>query len=148
MSEPCPLCGAQYPDDETCRQRFERCLALEFEDAIAATVHHLTVSCYMLQHNAYSRETWLAARKMLAQFIEEDVSPAEMRKQIASQVDNARRANPLTRGEKLAEFDQICWSSSLAQVHLDDPERYCREIRLWAESILHDTAPLIQRLKV
>ena len=148
MPDPCPLCGAQYPDDETCRQRFERCLALEFEDPIAATVHHLTVPCYMLQHNAYSRETWLAARKMLAQFVKEGVSPVEMRKQIAGQVDDARRATPLTRGENLAEFDQIRWSSTLAQVHLDEPERYCREIRLWAESILRDTAPLMQRLKV
>jgi hypothetical protein len=45
-------------------------MALEYENPSAyGAVHHLTVACYMLQHNAYSRDVWLEARKMLAQFI-------------------------------------------------------------------------------
>ena len=72
MTGPCPLCHAEYPSGETCQERFERCLALEFENpGTYGAVHHLTVACYMLQHNRYSREGWLQARALLAEFVKQ-----------------------------------------------------------------------------
>ncbi len=56
-------------------------MALEYENPIAwGAVHHLTVTCYMLQHNAYSGDVWLEARKMLAQFIQEGHFEAHLRR--------------------------------------------------------------------
>ncbi len=53
MTNKCPECGAELPPGERCEERFNLCLALEYENPAAyGRVHHLTVACYMLQHNA------------------------------------------------------------------------------------------------
>lgn len=55
---PCPDCGAQIADGETCRMLFDQLLAHEytFPEAFGA-VHHLTVAAYSLQHpRGYSRD--------------------------------------------------------------------------------------------
>lgn len=143
MSQKCPRCGAEYPSDEQCRNRFERSMALEYENPAAwGAVHHLTVLCYMLQHNEYSREVWLEARKMLAQFIEGDITPDTMRKRNRSKFDSAHRTWSVTKGPKLPEFDAVVWSRTIADIRLDDPETYCADVRLWAVSILKDTESL------
>ncbi len=92
MTQKCPRCGAEYPSAEAYQQRFERCLALEYENPIAfGAIHHLSVACYMLQHNAYSRDVWLIDRDMLAQFVRDGVTPVEMRRQIRARFDSGRR---------------------------------------------------------
>ena len=145
MSQKCPLCGAEYPAGESCQDRFSRCMALEYENPAAyGAVHHLTVTCYMLQHNAYSREVWLEARKMLSQFIQGGVTPADMRKRNRSRFDNAHRAWSVTKGARLSEFETIVWSCTIADLRLDDPETYCSDVRLWAIRILSDTKTIMQ----
>jgi len=145
MTHKCPQCGAEYTSDEGCRDRFDLCMALEYENPTAwGSVHHLTVACYMLQHNAYSREVWLEARKMLAQFIQGGITPSDVRKRNRSRFDSAHRAWSVTKGPKLAEFDAIVWSRTIADVRLDDPETYCSDVRLWAISVLRDTESLFQ----
>ena len=50
MPEKCPQCGAEYPSGGDCWDRFGLCMAKEFEDPDTwGAVHHLTVTCYMLQ---------------------------------------------------------------------------------------------------
>jgi len=122
-------------------------MAVEYENPGAyGAVHHLTVTCYMLQHNAYSRDVWLEARKMLAQFIEGSVTPEAMRKRNRSRFDSAQREWSVTKGARLPEFDAIVWSRTIAGVCLDDPETYCADVRLWADSILSDSEALMLRL--
>jgi len=140
MSQKCPQCGAEFPSGEQCRDRFDLCLAMEFENPVTfGAVHHLTVACYMLQHNAYSRDVWLEARKMLAQFVQKGVTPAAMRRQNRSRFDSGRRTWSVTKGAKLSEFDTITWSRTIADVRLDYPEVYCTDVKQWAKSILEDT---------
>ena len=116
---------------------------MEFENpATFGAVHHLTVACYMLQHNGYSREGWLEVRKMVAQFVEEGVKPAEVRKRNQSRFDSRQREWSITKGPKLAEFDTITWSRTIADVRLDDPQSYCADVECWAESVLADTETL------
>jgi hypothetical protein len=147
MSQKCPHCGAEYPSNEQCRDRFDLCLALEFENpTVFGSVHHLTVLCYMLQHNEYSRDTWLEARKMIAQFIQEGATPLAMRKQNRSRMDSLQRTWSVTKGEKLSEFDTIAWTHTIADVRLDNPEIYCSDVRLWTAGILKDTESLMQEL--
>jgi hypothetical protein len=145
MSHKCPQCGAEFPSDEQCRDRFDLCMAMEYENPAAyGAVHHLTVACYMLQHNAYSREVWLEAREMLAQFIREGMTPAEMRKQKRSRFDSGHRKRRVTAGEKLEEFGTIVWSRTIADVRLDNPRVYRADVELWVTSVLADTQPLVQ----
>ena len=141
MSAHCLACGAIWTADETCRGRFEACLALEYEHPRAfGAVHHLTVLCYMLQHNEYSRESWLEARQMLFDFIYNDVLPADMRQRLSGKVNSGRRTTSITRGPKLAEFSTIVWSHTIAQVRLDTPAIYCADVEQWAKAVLADTA--------
>ena len=147
MSQKCPRCGAQFPSAELCRNRFDLCLALEYENPTAfGAVHHLMVACYMLQHNEYSRDVWLEARNMIARFIREGVTPEEMRKQNRSKFDNGHRRWSVTKGAKLPEFDAIVWSRTIAGVRLDNPENYCADVELWANSVLADTETFIEEL--
>ena len=117
-----------------------RCLALEFENpATFGAVHHLTVSCYYLQHNLYSREGWLHSRQLLALFVEQGLPPEQVRRQQSQAFNNQNRAWSVIHGEKLSGFDRIIWTRTLADVRLDDPLQYCQDIRTWAASILEST---------
>lgn len=139
----CPECGADWTVDESCQTRFEQCMALEFENPAAfGAAHHLSVACYMMQHNLYSRPAWLEAHRMLAQFIQGEITTEDYRKRQESKFDQSRRVWRVTRGEKLAAFKTIVWSRTIADVHLTDPGQYCADVRLWAESVLADTASL------
>jgi hypothetical protein len=123
-------------------------MAMEFETPTTfGAVHHLTVACYMLQHNAYSRNVWLEARKMIVQFTQEGMTPAEMREQNRSRLDSGHRTWSVTKGVKLSEFDNIVWSRTIADVRLDNPEVYCTDVNDWALSVLEDTDALVRNLK-
>lgn len=136
---PCPLCGAPL-GPETCEARFHACLALEYEHPTAyGAVHHLTVLCWMLQHNGYNQQSWLAARHMLAQFVHSHISPAAMRQQNGRSLNGRSPASSLLKGPKLPQFASLVWSRTLADVRLDTPEHYVADVRLWASAILADT---------
>ena len=143
MSEKCPECGAVIAPYEKCRDRFDLYLAKEFQDPTAfGAVHHLTVVCYMLQHNGYSREGWLDARKMLAQFVREGVTPSSMRKQNRAKLDSGKRDWSITKGTKLVRVQDIKWTRSIADVRQDDSEAYCADVKQWASSVLVDSETL------
>ncbi len=147
MLQKCLQCGAEVPLGRQCRDRFDLCLAYEYENPITfGAVHHLTVACYMLQHNAYSRKVWLEAREMVAQFMQQGITPADMRKQNHQRFDSGQRKWSITKGEKLSEFDTIIWSRTIADVRLDSPEIYCADVKRWAISVLEDTADLVEKL--
>ena len=140
MPYTCAQCGAVYLTDETCQERLEACLALEYENPAAyGAVHLLTVACYMLQHNLYSRPGWLEARQMVAQAIRLGISPAQIRKAYQRSLHSGQRNWSVTQGEKLAEFDAIRWSCTIADVQLESPERYIATVEQWAMAALEDT---------
>lgn len=140
MPQKCPQCGATIQLNQQCRDLFNLCLAVEFEHPTTyGTVHHFTVTNYMLQHNEYSKEGWLEARQMLAEFIQQGITPADIRRRNLSRFDSRNRKWSLTKGAKLSEFDAIVWSRAISDVRLDTPEIYCTDIKLWAASILVDT---------
>jgi uncharacterized Fe-S cluster protein YjdI len=148
MSRKCPLCGAEFPSGEECRDHFDLCLALEYENPVAwGAVHHLTVLCYMLQHNAYSSDVWLDARKMVVQFIQQGCSPADMLKQNRQIFNSGKRKWSVTKDAKLAEFETITWSCTIAAIRCDDPEIYCADVWHWAVCVLADTESIVQKQK-
>jgi len=147
MLQKCPQCGAEFPDDEQCHQRFDQCMAMEYENPNTfGAVHHLTVACYMLQHNRYSPDAWIEARKMVAQFLQEGITPAEMIRQNRSRLNSIHRRWSITKGAKLPEFNTIVWTRTMANIRFDNPKVYCADVKLWATSVLTDTELLLRKI--
>jgi hypothetical protein len=138
----CPNCGASFTADETCQDRFTLSQLKEVEQPGYYAVHHLSVPCYMLQHNAYSREGWLEVRKLLAKFVHEGWTPAMARRQIRVSADSGHRNWSFTKGAKLPDVGQIAWTYTIADVRLDTAEAYCADVRQWAKRILADSEQL------
>lgn len=133
MTTKCPQCGAPLASGETCRDRFDATQLKELEHpASYYTVHHLSIPCYMLQHNLYSRKGWLATRQLLQRFIHEDLTLAEARREMQSMLDGGQRAWSLTWGAKLSQVDDVVWTRTIADVRLDTAEHYCADVRAWA----------------
>lgn len=139
----CPTCGAVFPSGETCEDYFNTGQLMEVENPTSYyNVHHLSVPCYMLQHNLYSREGWLAVRALLAEFVA-GLTPAEARRRNRQNWGSDQRKWSITKGPKLPGVEQIVWSRTVADVRLDMAEHYCADVRRWAESVLADSAPLV-----
>jgi hypothetical protein len=148
MPAKCPKCGAEYPAGETCRDRFNLCLAAEFEHPDTyGMVHMLNVAGYMLQHNEYSREGWLWTRESVSGVLRGDVTPEDARRRDRGALDSGRRAWSVTRGPKIPEVDALPWARTLADVRLETAEIYCADVRQWVMSVLADTEALAQELK-
>ncbi len=146
MSFTCPRCGAVFPSDETCQDRFNASQLKEIEQPAYYAVHHLSVPCYMLQHNVYSREGWLEVRKLLSKFVNDGWTPAMARRQNRVIADSGHRTWSFTRGAKLPGVEQIVWNYTIADVRLDTAEAYCADVRHWAASILADSEQLVRGL--
>jgi hypothetical protein len=143
MSTTCPVCGAILPNGTTCREFFDLSQLKEIEGPEYYAVHHLSVLCYMLQHNIYSRGGWLGAHDLLDQFIYRGLTTAAARRQNRKKLDNGKRDWSLTKGEKLPGVEAVKWTFTIADVRLDTAEHYCADAHKWAETILADTEQLV-----
>ena len=145
MVTTCPQCGAILASGEACIDRFNAAQIQEVENPDSYyAVHHLSVPCYMLQHNAYSRRGWLAARQLLHQFIYEGLTPIQARRQSRRTMDSGQGTWSLTKGDKLTQVDDIIWTRTIADVRIDTAEHYCADVRDWAIAVLADTEPLVR----
>ena len=79
---------------------------------------------------------------MLESFVIEGMSPGAMRAEINMQQTGAARKSSITRGPKWSAVSEINWSFKIADVQNDSPERYCADVRTWAQAILNDTQHL------
>jgi hypothetical protein len=138
MTYTCPKCGAAFIAGETCQDRFTASQLKEIEQPVYYSVHHMSVPCYMLQHNAYSRRGWIEVYKLLIKFVREDWTPEMARRQNRVAADSGKRDWSFTKGEKLPGVEDILWQYTIADVRLDAAEHYCADVRRWAESILQD----------
>ena len=89
----CAERGAILINGQTCEDHFHQMLFWEAENpAGGAEVHHLTVLCYHLQHpGRYSPAGLNEARRLLVEFVEHGLSPAEARQRSRARVDSSRR---------------------------------------------------------
>ncbi len=137
----CPVCGANLVGAGSCDQLWYRTQEKEFTDAGYGAVHHLSVPCYMIQHNAYSRAGFWQVRDLLQRFVL-GLEPQVFRRQEGAKQDNKQRSFSIVKGEKLNALDGRRWSFTVSDVRLENAEDYCRDVRQWAESVLVDTAEL------
>jgi hypothetical protein len=130
---PCPHCG-RAQDDETCRERFDLLLSLEFTDPAYGAVHHLTVPAYMLQHDGYSADAWPAARGLLRDFLEGGgMRPEDARRQPPQGIGS------VTQGPRFQPARRVAWRRTIGDVRTDDPDAYVADVKAWAYAIIADT---------
>lgn len=131
----CDECGAVSPDSRSCEEQFDELLALEYQDpAGAGRVHHLTVLCYMLQHNRYSDEGRAFAISMLEANLEQGTTPRELRQQARKALDSGTRTWKVTR--PAAVHQRIAWPMTIVDVCSGDPNGHNARIVKWAQSVL------------
>jgi len=135
----CPECGAAWVDGITCRDRFEQMLAWEFEYPEVNTVHHLMVVCYHLQHpSLYSPEGLRGAFHLLAEFLENGVTPGDVRRRDRQKLDSNVRKYKITGTSASHGVYQlpIHWTMTAADVIAGGPALYDHHVKKWAGSVL------------
>ena len=132
----CSECGAP---DNSCEERFNECLAKEFEDARYGRVHNLTVSAFMLQHSSrLTREGWLYERDLLREFILGGKSPEAIRTEQRDTVDSGKRSFKIKSKTGQPVIPPTNWSKTILDVRLDNAVDYCEDIIAWASATLAD----------
>jgi hypothetical protein len=106
-------------------------------------VHHLSVPCFMLQHNHYSREGWIRVRQVLVRF-PSGLTPQEAHRAYRNAIASGKRTYSFTKGPKLAGVESIGWTRTIADVRLDTAEHYCADVWAWAEGIVRDSEGLMR----
>lgn len=137
----CAECGATHVDGQTCRDDFHQMLFWENEDPARGEVHHLMVLSYHLQHpSLYSREGLAYARALLAEFVENELSPPEARQRNREAVNSGKREWSVTArpGNQGVYERPMRWTMTAADVVAGSAERYIENVRTWAVAT-HDT---------
>lgn len=144
MFSTCPQCGAHFLTEETCQDRFTQQQFKEVEQPAYYAVHHLSVPCFMLQHNAYSHRGWLEVFQLVDKFVHQGWTPDMARRAARVKADSGHRTWSFTKGPKLPGVEQIAWTFTVADVRLDTAAVYCADVRQWATSLLSDARSLWQ----
>ncbi len=136
----CPDCAADWSDGKTCTEHFHMMGFWELDDQLW-DVHHLMVLAYNLQHpHIYSPEALLNAKQMLVDFLENDISPQQMREKIQKQVDSgARKYRVKGTADNHGKYDSpVVWSMTCADVIAAGIENYYASVEKWAQSVLQN----------
>jgi Family of unknown function (DUF5946) len=135
----CPECQAALSGDRTCQDNFYQMGFWELENpAVYGIHHHLMVLCFHLQHpSLYSQQGLRGALLMLVEFIEQDVTPQEMRRRIRPQVDSQVRKFKITRTpENHGEYlYPVIWEMTSAGVVSGGIDNFVNNENIWAKSV-------------
>lgn len=140
-SEACPSCSASWPSGgHTCTEAFNKILAWELDHKLY-DVHHLLVLCFHIQHpELYSPEALIWALRALVEFLNTDLTPAELRQRAGHQFNPATRTHriqgtPESHGSYKNPPD---WSIHITDVVAGGLESYYASINSWSLSIYKD----------
>ena len=89
---------------------------------------------------------WLEARRMLARFVRQGAEPAAMARHARRLYDGSRRKWRFARGPRIAGFDTIAWTRTVAGLRMDDLEAYRADVERWAASVVADTEAFVRRM--
>lgn len=138
MQNICHECQAICTDHQTCLDCFHTMGFWELDHQLL-DVHHLMVLSFYLQHPQQMSPEWLqGAQWQLVQFLEQGVSPQEMRQQMAKHVDSGKRDYTMTaRPDSHAGYQYpITWTMTAKDVINAGIEQYYPSVEKWARSIL------------
>ena len=136
----CPECNTDWSDNQTCEDYFHMMGFWELDHQLY-DVHHLMVLSYYLQHPSSLSQEWLVgAKQQLIAYLEQGVTPQEMRKRIAPQVDSGVRQYKISASpESTAHYQHpILWSMRANDVVEAGMDAYYASVQAWASSILED----------
>ena len=134
----CPECGTDWSGGQTCTDHFHLMGFWELEKQLY-DVHHLMVLCYHLQHpSLYSPEGLRGAKQLLVLFLEEGLTPQQVRKRFGKAVDSGTRPYKI-KGASTAYgtyTHPVQWTMTAAEVTAAGLENYAATVRAWAGSVL------------
>lgn len=138
IANTCPECGAHWQGGKTCADHFHQMLEWEFTDPVAGSVHHLTVLCYYIQHPSLLSPEGLAEQQaLLRRFIEEGITPVEMRESIRDRVDSGKRDWSLKPKGQPASYDRpMPWPMTVSDAAGESLEGYVERVTAWANAVL------------
>jgi hypothetical protein len=137
----CSECGTELPSSRTCEDDFHQMLFWEAQDPSLATVHHLVVLCYHLQHpSLYSREGLEHAIKLLADFLDGGLTPQEARWRQRIQMDSGERTWKVTGSEDShgVYTRPVEWLMTARDVVRGGRAHYLDSVLAWAHKTLED----------
>lgn len=133
----CEQCGARGEGQRPCRRAFEALLAYENErPGVFASVHHLTVSCYCLQHPAgFAKEALVVWYDLLAWVTENEVPVYRLRRRMADRVSGLTAVMDSAAG--MPAGWPTHWARTVVDVYDAEaeppmPEEYVRRALDWA----------------
>ncbi len=136
----CPECGADWSDGLTCEEAFHQMGAWELENpSVYGAAHHLMVLSYHLQHpHLYSPEGLAQAQRLLVDFLERSITPAQVRRRDHRAVDSGQRKFKIKgTPEAYGSYTHpIAWTMTARDVVSAGLDRYVDNIHQWARSIL------------
>lgn len=148
----CEQCGAPQPDGASCRECFDALLAYENErPTVFFSVHHLTVTCYSLQHpHGYGHDVLAAWHALLADALDGRTTIAALRKRMGAQFAGAKRVRDASA--MLPPDWPRVWSMTVADVldareALPSEEEYVARAERWAAAVRHALDPVISHLQ-
>ena len=137
---PCPDCGAEIVEAETCRAKFEQLLAHEYEFPPAfGAVHHLTVAAYSLQHpRGYSADAIRMWRAIIAESLDGLATPAQFLQRARAQFGGEARVRE--PGSEPPDEWPRAWPITVVDVVVPDGEPadaagHIERVRRWSASI-------------
>lgn len=148
MATICPECGADWSDGATCENCFHQMLFWETEEPALGEVHHLAVLCYHLQHPSLMSRDGLAYQiKLLADFVEHGITPAQVQKNARFQVDSGKRAWKVTArpGDAGSYKKTPKWEITAVDTVAAGKSYYIESVRGWANSIHKTLASMAAR---
>ncbi len=134
---PCAECGALLEAGQTCQDHFYQMLGWEWEYQLLE-VHHLMVLSYNLQHpSILSPDGLKASITLLRQFLEDGITPQQMRERISSGVDSGTRTYKITatNGAIGGYAHPVSWTMRASDVIRAGADHYYESVRRWADSI-------------
>jgi hypothetical protein len=134
----CPECGADWSGGQTCTDHFHLMSAWELDNQLYA-VHHLMVLCFYLQHpSLYSPEGLRDAQQLLVKFLEDGLTPQQVRQRMGEAVSSGTRTYQITgTPESHGSYRHpVQWTMTAADVTAAGLENYDTSVRAWAESVL------------
>ena len=139
--ETCPECGAIWQIGVTCQDYFHQMLYWENEDPQKGIVHHLMVLGYHLQHpSLYSPEGLVYGLRLLVDFVEQNVSPQQVRTQVNSTLNSGQRAWKI-RGKPGSQGEYkhpVHWRMKVLDVMNTGADHYIDSVQQLAHLILAD----------
>lgn len=146
MNVHCHQCGARIRAGEsTCLDRFNAIQLKEIENPDSYyKAHHLSVPCYLLQHNIYSGRRWLETYHLLERYVYAGLTPEEARQQLHGKTVGRQMSGGPSRSDKLPGVEQISWSRTIADVRDDTPGNYLEDVQKWAAAVLKDAEALVR----